>query len=230
MTRPTILVTGVTTLNPGFFAHNTLQLVAFAAQLGVLPNPVGDSRNAPPSNTDIARVAVAALTDPARHAGRTYRPTGPALLDADDMAAAFTRVLGRAVRPLPMPEFVFAKAMRAFGYDAFMTAQTRHYRAEHLRGTFAHGAPNDHVERATGRPAETFDTSALSYASRADAQRTPANLGRVLALLARTVLTPGGNPRRLAHRQADPIPTTTRLAIDDPTWRRTHTTSTTVAA
>ena len=218
----------VTTINPGFFADNYLQLIAFAAQLERLPNPFGDSRNAPPSNADIARVAVAALTDPDRHAGRTYRPTGPDLLDAAGMAAALTRVLDRPVRPMAMPELLFAKAMRAFGYSAFMTAQTRHYLAEHLRGTFAHGAPNDDVERATGRSAETFATSALGYAHRPDAARTPANLGRVLADLARTTVTPGGNPQQLADRQADPVPTRTRLAIDDPQWQRTH--SATLAA
>ena len=214
---------GVTTLNPGFFAHNALQLIDFAAQLGVLPNPFGDSRNAPPSNADIARVAVAALTDPARHAGRTYRPTGPDLLDAADMAAAFTLVLDRPVRPVPMSDLLFAKAMRTYRYSPFVTAQTRLYLAEHRRGTFAHGAPTDHVEQATGRPAETFATSARTYARGPGVTRTPANLGRILALLARTPFTPAGNPARLAHQQADPTPATARLAIDDPAWLRTHT-------
>ena len=52
-----------------------------AAHLGILPLPVArESRNAPPSVDDIARVAVAALLDPARHAGKSYRPTGPKLL------------------------------------------------------------------------------------------------------------------------------------------------------
>ena len=64
-------------INPGFFADNYLRLIGFAAQLGVLPSLTGDSRNAPPSNEDIARVAVAALVDSATHAGRRYRPTVP---------------------------------------------------------------------------------------------------------------------------------------------------------
>ena len=40
------------TINPGFFADNYLQTIDFAAQLGVLPNPMGDSRNVAPSNAD----------------------------------------------------------------------------------------------------------------------------------------------------------------------------------
>jgi hypothetical protein len=47
-----------------------MEMLPFAAHLGVFPLPVdGESRNAPPSVDDIARVAVAALLDPARHAG-----------------------------------------------------------------------------------------------------------------------------------------------------------------
>ena len=71
-----------TIVNPGFFADSPyLEMMPFAAHLGLFPLPVaGESRNAPPSVDDIARVAVAALLDPARHAGKSYRPTGPKLL------------------------------------------------------------------------------------------------------------------------------------------------------
>jgi len=59
-----------------------LVTIGLAAHLGIFPWIYGDSRNAPPSNEDIARLAVAALMDPGRHAGKTYRPTGPELLGA----------------------------------------------------------------------------------------------------------------------------------------------------
>jgi uncharacterized protein YbjT (DUF2867 family) len=50
-----------TIVNPGFFADSPyLEMMPFAAHLGVLPLPVaGESRNAPPSVDDIARVAFA---------------------------------------------------------------------------------------------------------------------------------------------------------------------------
>src|SRR5579862_911445 len=86
-----------TIVNPGFFAASYLNLIQFAAQLGTFPLPVhGESRNAPPSNEDIARVAVAALIDPAKHAGKSYRPTGPELLGAEGLAFAMGRALGRS--------------------------------------------------------------------------------------------------------------------------------------
>jgi NAD(P)H dehydrogenase (quinone) len=90
-----------TIVNPGFFADAYLQTIGLAAHLGVFPWLYGESRNAPPSNEDIARVAVAAVINPARHAGKSYRPTGPELLGAEDIARAIGRALGRSVRVVP---------------------------------------------------------------------------------------------------------------------------------
>jgi uncharacterized protein YbjT (DUF2867 family) len=88
-----------TIVRPGFFADAYLVMIGFAAHLGVFPWIYGDSRNAPPSNEDIARVAVAALMDPARHAGKSYRPTGPELLGAKDMAKAIGRAVSLRLSP-----------------------------------------------------------------------------------------------------------------------------------
>ena len=76
-----------TVVNPGFFADEPyLSVIKYASHLGLYPLAVnGDSRNAPPSVEDIARVSVAALIDPDRHAGKSYRPTGPRLLSVHDV-------------------------------------------------------------------------------------------------------------------------------------------------
>src|SRR3984885_5723627 len=105
-----------TIVNPGFFADAYLLLTGFAAQLGLFPWMFGNSRNAPPSNEDIARVAVAALMAPARDAGKSYRPTGPDLLGAEDMAKAIGRAVGRSVKVVPTPAWLFMKAARMSGY------------------------------------------------------------------------------------------------------------------
>src|SRR5580704_13151942 len=93
-----------TVVAPGFFADSPyLEMMPFAAHLGVLPLPVaGESRNAPPSVDDIARVAVAALLDPARHAGKSYRPTGPKLLSVVEMTAVIGHVVGHKVQHVRM--------------------------------------------------------------------------------------------------------------------------------
>jgi uncharacterized protein YbjT (DUF2867 family) len=89
-----------TVVNPGFFAESPyLEMMPFAAHLGVFPLPVaGESRDAPPSVADIARVAVAALLDPARHAGKSYRLTGSKLLSVLEMTAVIGQVIGHKVR------------------------------------------------------------------------------------------------------------------------------------
>ena len=98
-----------TVVNPGFFADSPyLEMMPFAAHLGVFPLPVaGESRNAPPSVDDIARVAVAALLDPARHAGKSYRPTGPKLLSVVEMTAVIGLAVGHKVRHVRTPLWMF---------------------------------------------------------------------------------------------------------------------------
>jgi uncharacterized protein YbjT (DUF2867 family) len=126
----------LTIVNPGFFADNILSnMVAMAAHLGRYPWPYGDSLNAPPSNEDIARVAVAALTDPERHDGRIYRPTGPKLISGADIADTLALVLNRRVTLMDMPEWMFAKALRAAGFPPFAQLMMRTYNEEQRRGT-----------------------------------------------------------------------------------------------
>src|SRR5262252_3376922 len=92
-----------TIVRPGIFADAYLATIGSAVHLGVFPWIFGNSRNAPPSNEDIARVSVAALMDPTRHAGKSYRPTGPELLDAAGMANAIGWAVGRSLRVVPTP-------------------------------------------------------------------------------------------------------------------------------
>ena len=157
--------------------------IGLAAHLGVFPWIYGDSRNAPPSNEDIARVAVAALMDPARHAGKSYRPTGPELLGAEDMAKAIGRAVGRSVRVVPTPTWLFMKAARMGGLPIDLMSNVRYYIDDHKRGAFELGAPTTDVLDVTGRPAEDFETIARRYAALPRNQRTlrqPASRARAV--------------------------------------------------
>ena len=51
-------------VNPGLFAFMYLLPLPLIKNLGLLPLPFGDGKNAPPANEDIARVAAAVLMDP----------------------------------------------------------------------------------------------------------------------------------------------------------------------
>ncbi|WP_162290984.1 NmrA family NAD(P)-binding protein [Erythrobacter colymbi] len=211
-----------TALNPGFFADNYLRLIGFAAQLGVLPSLTGDSRNAPPSNEDIARVAAAVLADPEPHAGRTYRPTGPEVLSTADMAAILTTILRRKVRKVELPFWLFAKAARMQGVSPFELSGFRHYIEDHRQGAFARGAPNDVVERLTGRPPERFATVAARYAARPEAQRSAASVLRAWAEFMITPLMPGYDLTRFGRIDGAPQPAGLRHAMADTGWIATH--------
>ncbi len=209
-------------VNPGFFADNYLRLIGFAAHQGMFPMPTGKSRNAPPSNEDIARVAVAALIEPEKHAGKTYRPTGPTLLSASDMAAILGRVLKRKVRHMDMPMWMFLKAARADGVSAFELSGFRHYINDHKRGAFEFGAPTNHVFEVTGRPPEDFETIARRYAALPEAKRTFGNGLRAFADFMRIGMTPAYNLDRFEREQFHPVPPTPRFAIDDERWQVDH--------
>src|SRR5580692_11358193 len=161
-----------TIVNPGFFADTYLTTIGLAAHLGIFPWMYGNSRNAPPSNEDIARVAVAALMDPARHAGKSYRPTGPELLGAEDMAKAIGRAVGRSVRVVPTPTWLFMKAARMGGMPIDLMSGIRYYIEDHKRGAFEVGAPATDGFEVTGRPAEDFETIARRYTAQPRNQRT----------------------------------------------------------
>ena len=134
----------LTVVAPGFFADMPyLSPIRYVAQLGIFPMPAhGASRDAPPSVDDIARVAVAALIDPAKHAGHRYRPTGPDMLSLHDMARVMGRVFGRTVRHLDMPAWMFRRAARMDGFDSFLLSQMGHFMRDLDRGAFAFGGPD----------------------------------------------------------------------------------------
>jgi uncharacterized protein YbjT (DUF2867 family) len=116
-----------------------VQVLDSAIHLGIMPIMTRElnSKNAPPSNEDIARVAAAVLMDPSPHAGKSYRPTGPELMSQHDMLRVIERVLGRTVRPVPLPSWLLCKAARRDGSSAIEQAGLTHYLDDHTDGLFA---------------------------------------------------------------------------------------------
>lgn len=211
-----------TIINPGFFADDYLATIGLAAHLGIFPWMYGNSRNAPPSNEDIARVAVTALMDPARHAGKSYRPTGPELLGAEDMAAAIGRAVGRSVRVVPTPTWLFMKTVRMGGLPIDLISGIRYYIDDHKRGAFAVGAPTTDVLDVTGRLAEDFETIARRYAALPGNQRTLGNWLREFARFMISPLSPGFNFDRYDRELRRPFPLHQEFATESKVWRREH--------
>jgi NAD(P)H dehydrogenase (quinone) len=213
-----------TNVNPGFFADSPyLDMMPFAAHLGVLPLPgSGESRNAPPSVDDIARVAVAALLDPARHAGKAYRPTGPALLTVTEMAAIIGRVVGHKVRHVRTPLWMFYKGAKALGLQPVLLSGLRYWLEDNDRGAFAVGAPNDTVRELTGKDAEDFETIARRHAALPQSRQTFRTRLTVFASFLAVPILPGFDPVAYDRAQEQPVPPTPRLALADADWTASH--------
>jgi NAD(P)H dehydrogenase (quinone) len=211
-----------TIVNPGFFADSYLVTIGLASHLGIFPWMYGKSRNAPPSNEDIARIAVEALTDPARHAGKSYRPTGPELLSAEDMAKAIGRAVGRSVRVVPTPIWLFMKAARMAGMSIDVMSNVRYYIDDHRRGAFELGAPTTDVLDITGRSPEHFETIARRYAAQPRNKQTLGNWLRELAQFMIAPLSPGFNLDRYGRELRRPLPSEPQFTPDSDVWRREH--------
>jgi NAD(P)H dehydrogenase (quinone) len=214
---------GHTILNPGMFADNFLRVIDFAALLGIFPVLTGEGRAAPVSNEDMARVAAAVLADPRGHEGQTYRPTGPVLLSGQDMATEVAKVLGRRVRAVNLPFWVFRKVARQQRINPLEISGFRFYVEEMKRGTFAlAGGVTDVVAELTGTPAESFETTARRYAARPFARPTFFNKLKAFLAFNLTPFYPGYNLEKWDREMGFPVPPRASLSIDDPAWRSEH--------
>jgi hypothetical protein len=213
----------LTIVNPGFFADSPyLATIGMAAHLGVMPWMFGDSRTAPPSVEDIGRVAAAALMDPERHAGRTYRPTGPALLSGEDMARVLSRVFSRTVRLVPTPLWLFQKAAYLYGEPLALLGCMDHYTEEHRRGAFAVGAPTDDVVRVTGRTPESFEAVARRLAALPENRRSASRTLREFARFMWLPFASVPNIRRYVNGLHIAAPAATEYSGESAVWRREH--------
>lgn len=154
-------------LIPGFFADNTFFVTEFAIQLGLMPLPFGKGKNPAISNEDLGLVIASLLKNPQPYIGQRLRPTGPISLSSQEMAAIFSKVVGRKVRYIPIPEWMFLKAAFMFakdlGLDAFTISQVRHYMKEYQANKFDIGGATNIVKAVTGKDPEDFETIVKSY-------------------------------------------------------------------
>ena len=213
-----------TIFNPGMFAHNFLRTMDFAALLGIYPILSGTGKAAPISNEDMGRTAAALLAQgPDKHAGKSYRPTGPELLDGAQMAARVSQAVGHRVIPIQLPIWLLGKVAQQQGVDPYQISVLRHYMEEMKKGTFSfEGGVTDVVEQLTGRPAESFEATARRYAALPFAKQTLSNRIKAFARFNMTPFYPGYNFDKWDKKMRLPAPSQSSLAIDDAKWRDAH--------
>jgi hypothetical protein len=213
----------VVTVNPGFFADNYMAALEPMAHFGLMGLPLGKGLNAPPSNEDIARVIVGALTNPAPHIGKSYRPTGPRLLTPEDIASAIGEALGRKVKYQDAPMKLFFKVAKSLGISEFVIEELSYFLLDYQRNAFGIGAPTDAVLEVGGVAPEPFEATARRYvqASGFDRRTFRSNLTAVHNLVA-GLLTSAPAPSAIARRLQLPDLNHPVLAAESASWRAAH--------
>ncbi len=210
-------------VNPGWFADNYMALLEPISQLGIFPMPLGEGRTAPVSNKDIARVVVAALTDPASHIGKTYRPTGAKILNPYEIADSFARVLNRPVRYQNISNEMFFKATKSMGIEARLQSQLRYYLEEYRRGGFEVGAPNNAVLEVGGQEPEDFETTISHYAiDNPVTKPTLANKLRAIANFGKILITSTPDLELYEKNQSHVLLREPKFSLDYAPWKATH--------
>lgn len=116
--------------------------------------PGGDGRVSPVDPRDVAAVAAAVLTQPG-HDGRAYEVTGPESLTIGEMVAALSRVLGRPIRYVDMPERAVEGWLIEQGASSALAAALVETLGALRASRYAYVA--DTVEALTGRAGRTFE-------------------------------------------------------------------------
>jgi hypothetical protein len=138
------------------------------------------------------------------------------------MANAIGRAVGRSIRAVPTPAWMFLKGARMIGIPIDILSGVRYYIDDHKRGAFEFGAPTTDVLDMTGRPAEDFETIARRYAALPHNRRTLGNWLREFAQFMMGPFSPGYNFDRYDRELRRPFPPGPQFAPESEVWRREH--------
>lgn len=144
-----------TILQPNYFMQNLFSSAPTIKGDGAFYAPLNDGKVAMVDARDIAAVAAKALTT-GGHEGKTYYVSGPAALPFADLAAIFTKKLGKTVKYVNVPPADFKKSLLSAGIPEWFASDF-----VALYGAFAqnYGAQvSTTVKDVTGKPARDVES------------------------------------------------------------------------
>ena len=144
------------------------------------------------------------------------------MLSIKEMAQVLGTVLGRKVRHVKMPMWMFYKAARMDGISPFLMSGLRYYVQEQARGTFAYGGPTNDVLDATGVEPETFETVARRHALRPESRQSLGNTLKALSKFTAVPFCRGFNASRYERLLEMPLPEIPLLDMDSARWKQEH--------
>jgi uncharacterized protein YbjT (DUF2867 family) len=150
-----------TLLKPTFYMQNTMMAAQTITSDGVIYWDMKDGKLGMIDVRDIVDVAVAVLTGTG-HEAKSYILTGPAAISFHDVAATFSKVLGKDVKYVSVPGEASLDSMISMGLPEWI-AKGYVELSEGFSEGFANRA-TDNVAILTGHPARSFEQFARDYA------------------------------------------------------------------
>ncbi len=151
---------------PGYFADNVFVITEFVLQLGIMPNPFGNGKNPWISIEDMAQCIVALVKNPEPYFGQKLFPTGDQSISPNEMVNIFSKVRGKKVVKVNIPDWLYFKAGimsgNDFGFDRFAIVQSTFYNRQMQMNRFDI-EPTDIVKKLTGHEPEDFETITRQY-------------------------------------------------------------------
>jgi len=124
-------------------------------QNGTIALPFGTGRTSPVAVDDVARVVATVLRDPAPHIGHVYELTGPRSVDMTELAAAFSRALGRPVSYVDVPLDRWQAGLSRMGLPPHTEQHVATMARLHRDNRYDRTA--DSVDRVTGIPPRSIE-------------------------------------------------------------------------
>ena len=147
---------GYTILRPNGFMQN---IVAYNAQSirtdGAFYSAMADARISLVDVRDVGAVAAAILAGPDRHSGNIYELNGPEAVTNGEIAARISRIVGRAVTFIDIPEEKQREAMLGAGMAPWQVTAILELQEYYRTGACA--SVDGTVAELLGRPARTLD-------------------------------------------------------------------------
>jgi len=154
---------GYTLLKNNAYMQNFLMMARAIAETSGFGTATGDGRIGHVDTRDVAAVAAEIAASPTAHAGKTYWPTGPEVLAAKEVAAVFSRVLGRTITFHPITVAEQKQAMLDVGLPENVAEDNASAVALMAKGDCDYVTSD--VATILGRPPRSFEQFATDYAA-----------------------------------------------------------------
>src|SRR6266436_6819344 len=151
-----------TILRPHYYMQNLLSSASSVASDSALYMNMGQGRVGMIDGRDVGVLAAKVIEDPARHAGKTYTPTGPKATTMAEAADTLSSVLARGVNYVALPPEAAQQAMLGFGLSRWFVGNVVDYGRVYSDG-WGDFVTSDFKD-VTGQEARSFKQFATDFA------------------------------------------------------------------